>query len=892
MKKRIILGAICACLCICVSVTGCNVNGGRREQGMEPVNLKCEYLTNPIGIDTQPRFSWNFASEKRGMGQSSYRILVSSSMKNLDKENGDKWDSGKIDSDESILVEYKGKELQSGETCFWKVIAWDSANVQWESEPAMFEMGLLKKDDWKGKWIAASQRIETDEPSPLMRKEFSLQSKVRKARAYVYGLGWYELHLNGAKVGDQVLTPANTDYSKTNLYNTYDVTTMLNEGKNAVGIWLGNGYGKGYSQWGWKWEQSKCALLQLNIEYEDGRKESIVTDETWTFGSSPIVQNHIYHGETYDAAKEQKGWDTAAFDDTSWKPVEMVEGPGAPLKASTMPPLKVVKTIKPIMMYQPDKYTYVFDLGQNFSGWARIKLQGEAGTTVALRYSELMDENNTIDPWTNREAKAIDTYILKGQGEEIFEPRFTYHGFRYVEVTGYTGKLELDSLEGRVVHADLEDIGTFTTSNPLLNQIQSNFRWGMLSNFASIPTDCPQRDERTPCLMDSMVVEEAAIQNFGMGAYYTKWMDDILGNPRNPDWGGDQVQLAWNLYQYYGDKRIVADNVDVYKRYVEYMDTKTRKHIYKDGFGDWCPPNNNTWESFFSNVALVNTALHYRNTELTARMAEIAGKNEEKTSLLHLADKIREAFHQNFWDEELGYYDNGRQTTDILPLVFGLVPESKKDTVVKHLVNNIMIDKAGHLDTGIFGTKYLLEALADTGNINTAYTILTQQTYPSFGDQIKQGATTTWEQWAFKGGMHSHNHAMFAGIGASFYTRLAGIQPLEPGYRTIGIRPYIPADLKSVDCSLQTVRGKVACRWQVTENGLEMEVTIPANTRGEIRIPTLGKGNVRITEGNESVWNGKYTSGVSGITAAKQEDGYITVTVGAGKYSFKMTGDK
>lgn len=745
--------------------------------------------------------------------------------------------------------------------------------------------------------------------SPLLRREFVLDKPVKRATAYVFGLGWYELYLNGSKADDRVLAPANTQYQRRKLYDTYDLTDRLKTGGNAIGLWLGDGYRTGkYSKWGWSWDGLPGALLQLNVVYQDGSTARIVTDASWTCCPSAITSNHIYNGEAYDARREQAGWAVSGFRPGSgsavpavadpsvaersvWQPVRVTQLDYTQLAPNPAPPLQVAQVVRPVALLHPAADRYVFDMGQNFAGWVRLRVRGPAGTPVTLRHSENINRTTgMIDPWTNRNAGATDTYILKGAGLETYEPRFTYHGFRYVEVQGYPGTPTLDSVSGCVVHTVLKPAGQFRCSDPLLNQIQSNIRWGMASNLMSIPTDCPQRDERTPCQMDSAAYEEAAMDNYDLHAYYTKWLSDIRGDMGQPDWSGDQVTLCWHLYQHYGDAQILEQSYNDLKKYIDshrrqVSDPSDANYLFKNGFGDWAAPSaDGSYEHSFSSVRETNTALYYRHLSLFAQIAGLLGKAADAAQYTALASQVKDVFNREFWQADKGQYGDGRQTTALLPLSFGMVPETSRPRLVENLLHNIQVEKQGHLDTGIYGTRCFLEVLADLGAADTAYTALQQRTYPGYGFQIAQGATTLWEQWQFRGGMQSHNHAMFSGIGASFYTRLAGITPGAPGYTEIVINPQIPRGLTFVDASLQTVMGTVESNWSVEDrpgNRFHLKVTIPANATAEVHLPTTNAA--AITE------SGTALSRHKDVRFVGVRDNRVVLAIGSGTYDFLVT---
>ncbi|MBB3111058.1 alpha-L-rhamnosidase [Paenibacillus phyllosphaerae] len=674
--------------------------------------------------------------------------------------------------------------------------------------------------------------------SPRFRTTFRLASEVKHAALRVYALGWYELRLNGRQADDRVLAPANTPYERTMLYDTYDVTGLLNQGGNAIGLWLGNGYNMNYSRWGWKWKRDKAFILQLDLTLTDGTRRQIVSDSSWQTAGSPLLLNDIYDGELYDARLNDPGWDTSSYSAEGWTNATEAESPQGLLEPNMQPPVRPHDRLAPVRSFAFADRT-IYDFGQNIAGWVSATVQGAAGSRLTLRYSELVDDEGRIDPWTNRNAHAKDCYVLNGQGIETYEPRFTYHGFRYVEASG-TG--ELLDLKAVPIHADVREAGHFASSDELLNQIQRNIRWSMLNNFVSIPTDCCQRDERTPCLMDSAVVEEAAIHNFDMRLYYRKWLRDIQDSMTNPDWAGDKITLPWHLYWYYGDAEPLREHYESMQAYIDHLKAAWPDGIVKEGFGDWCAPNEDGWEQYFREVEIVNTSLYYQQALTVSKAAGVLGKEDERQRYGVLAEEINRAFHARFYRGE-GIYGNGSQTAQLMPLALGMVPEDQTAQAVAGLVQAVAA-KGGYLDTGIYGTRYLMDVLADHGQINLAYAMLTRTAYPSFGYQIANGATTLWEQWSFKGGMHSHDHAMFGGIGASFYTRLAGIRPLSPGYEEILIQPSIPDGLQAAEASIDTVRGTIRAAWRKEEGRLVLDITIPEQVKGSLRITAHGSSDM------------------------------------------------
>lgn len=679
----------------------------------------------------------------------------------------------------------------------------------------------------------------TPADSPLFRKSFAVAGEVAGAVVRVYSTGWYELTVNGRKPDGRVLAPANTPYERRMLYDTYDVTDLLREGGNAVGLWLGNGYNMNYSRWGWKWRRDKAAIMQLDIRFRDGSVQRVATDETWRTADSPLLMNDIYDGERFDGRLVRAGWDRHDFDDGDWRNVLLADGPPGELEPNSQPPVRAWEPLEPVRVWRTRDGASIYDFGQNIAGWVKAEAEGEAGSRLVLRYSELIDADGRIDPWTNRNAMATDEYRFAGNGVETYEPRFTYHGFRYVEATGAADRLRLRAVP---IHADVREIGRFRCSDELVNRIQSNIRWSFLNNLVSIPTDCCQRDERTPCLMDSAVVEEAAIHNFDMAAYYRKWLGDIGDSMTNPDWSGDKVTLPWYLYWYCGDTETLSRHFGTMKAYVDHLAEKWPQRIVEEGFGDWCPPNDDGWDNYFGEVSLVNTALFYRQAQVVADAAGILGREADERRCRELADSVKRSFLERF-DAGGGKIGSGSQTAQLMPLAFGMLPEPLAAQAAQVLVAAIE-ENGNRLDTGIYGTRYLMDVLADYGRIDLAMELLTQPEYPGFGYQIAQGATTLWEQWSMKGGMHSHDHVMFGGIGVSFYTRLGGIRPLAPGYGSIMIEPHVPRSLEWAETSIDTVKGRIVSNWRKEGDRLHVEVEIPPGAEAVVSLPASGGGRV------------------------------------------------
>lgn len=863
--------------------------------------LKCEYAENPLGIDVlNPRLSWLLQSNQRAKRQTAYRILVASSMEKLDNLEGDLWDTGKVFSDASVNIKYQGKTLESGMRCYWKVRVWDEQDSPSQySSPSWWEMGLLSPSDWQGNWIGAGSRWKPCW-APMLRKEFSLDKRVKSARAYICGLGYYELYLNGHKVGDHVLDPGQTDYELRAFYVTYDVTDMLHK-DNAVGIILGDGW---YSQ-SKVWHGFFCygqpkVILQTNIVFEDGTRAAITTDNTWKCSDSPITLNNVYAGETYDARLEQPGWNYPNFDDSCWHQAEILDEPGGKLVAQMLPPIKRMKVIKPIKLTQPRDGVYVYDMGQNFAGWARLTVQGSSGTEVVLRYAEEVDDNGIIDPSsTGTEHTCVvqtDRYILKGEGIEVWEPRFTYHGFRYVEVVGFPGVPTLENLEGVVVYTAVEQVGEFDCSDQMLNKIHEVIKWTQTSNLHSIPEDCPAR-EKCGWLGDAQVSAETTIYNWDMASFWTKYLGDIkttrtlnqtwmmiapgkrLCGEATPAWGTTQVQLPWYLYLYYGDMRILHEYYEDMKAWTLHLLSKTDDYIVSYGNGDWCPPG--SVEPKETPVPLTSTAYLFYDASIMAKVAKLTGNAQDAEEFERLAEATKNAFNKKFFDYEAATY--GSQTADSFALYLNLVPEGKERAVADNLVRNIMVDNDGHFTTGIIGLKYMFGVLTDFGYGSVAQTVLNKTTYPSFGHLFSLGATTLWETWEKytpNVSVRSRNHPMQGGLDPWFYSHIAGILPDEdyPGFKRIIIKPNIIGTLTYANGTYRSVHGTFASSWKMEDNTFKLKISIPPNTSATVYVPTKNDANVL-----ESGIPAKQAKGVQYIET--EQDGVI-YQVGSGTYEF------
>ena len=1054
--------------------------GAEDGVSISPTKLTCEYLPAPLGIDVDgPRLSWILKPlvEKRGLRQTAYQVLVASSPDVLAKDQGDLWDSDRVESDRSIQVPYAGKPLASFQQCRWKVRVWDGDGKASEwSKPAIWSMGILKADQWKGRWISytgakpgetkpletspaanlrnaawvwypegdprkdapvgkryfrrrfgvkdaplleGSVAITADDrftlyvnghkvgaseegpyawrtpkgfdikqwlkpgenvlaveaenteagpaglsmwvtvitdpyersefsiseafkaskehvpgwekpdfddskwkpskslgrmgtapwgrvelavhkdwvqktPAPMFRKTFEVNKPVRRATAYVTGLGYYELRLNGKKVGDRVLDPAFTDYSKRVLYATYDVTESLTQGKNALGILLGNGWYNMHARAVWDfdhapWRNWPTTRMNLRVEYEDGSVETIATDDSWKAAFGPLLRDSIRSGEVYDAQLEQPGWATPGFDAADWKPVEVVDGPGGALHSEMIRPMRVTEVLHPKKISQPKPGVWVFDIGQNMAGWARLKVSGKAGTRVQIRYAERVNDDGTINvdsiaAHMRGTPFQTDVYILKGDGVETWRPRFVYHGFQYVEVTGLPSEPTAETIQAEVVHTDFPTAGSFTCSNELFNKIQTMTLWSYWSNFHGYPTDCPHR-EKNGWTGDAHLAAEQAMYNFENAPGYLKWLWDLQDIQKEngelpgivptsgwgfswgngPAWDSAFILIPWYLYVYRDDQRAMEEHYTAMKRYVDYVESRSPGRLADFGLGDWVPAKTETPR------VVTSTGYFYVDCVLLSRFAELLGRKEDAKHYAALAKDVYDAFNKKFYKGK-GVYANDSQTALSCAIYQGLVPPSEKAAVIARL-GEAVTRADDHLDTGILGAKYLFHALSDNGLHDRAFRIATQTTRPSYGRWIEQGATTLWEDWD-EGS--SRNHIMFGDISAWFYQTLAGLNadPKQPAFKHIILRPEPVGDVTWVKAAHESQYGPVESAWRLEDGEFVWKIRIPVNTCAAIHVPCADVA--KISERGEN----------SDLTFLRTEGGRCIFSIPSGLYEF------
>jgi len=871
-----------------------------------PNTLRCEYMEDPLGVDTTaPRFAWVLQHSDRAEIQTAYQVLVATRAELLNQDRGDQWDSGRVTNDDFTQIAYAGKPLDSGRSYFWKVRFWDKEGraSAW-SQPARFGTALLKSSDWKASWIAGGAQ------GGEFRKEFTVQGKVTNARIYVAALGYYELRVNGKRIGQKVLDPGWTTYPKRVLYSTYDLTPVLKEGPNTIAVMLAGGWATQEVDGSQVYYKEPALLVQMNAELEGGKQLSVTTDNSWKTAPGPVVESSVYAGEVYDARMETPGWDQPGFAETGWTAAQMVDGSAGARSSEMMPAIQLVDEMVPKQMTSPQPGMYIFDMGQNMSGWARLKLEGTPGARVTLRYAEELYENGMINRENIRAAKSRDIYILRGGGEETYEARFTYHGFRYVEVTGFPGTPSLDSVRGEVVHSAVKSVGSFAASKQILNDIQKVIRWSQVTNLMGVPTDCDQRDERQGWMGDAQATAEEAMMNFDMAAFYTNFIRDIADAQRDdgavPDtvplkYGSYEADLGWQtaypllvkyMWEQYGDRRIIEQQEAGLKKYIEYLRRNAKDDVFATVLGhegDW--------------VELARTPHDYisdfwylYDVQVMAGFEKALGHDADAQMYAKLAQNIAEAFNRTYFHADTAQYANGTQAANAMALFLNLPPNDRRDEVTKNLTDDVLYFHDTHVTTGFLGVKFLMPALTSTGHADLAYDLAAQTTYPSWGYMVSRGATTLWELWNDKAGpsMNSHDHIMFGSVGAWFYQALAGIaQPANgAGYRHIRFHPEAAHGLQWASGTVKTIRGAVGSSWAREADGLTMKVTVPVGADAKVMVPQPQElTGITVEENGHVVWeNGKYVPGDAGVSAAVLDDNGVTFDVGSGEYSFRLRG--
>ena len=871
-------------------------------------NLVCEYHTNPVGIDVlQPRLSWQLISDAQDVKQTAYEIRVAATASDLSKKAKQIWNSGKVESDQSVNVEYGGPSPESMQRVYWQVRVWDNNGKasKW-SEPAYWEMGILEPELWKASWITLPNEPESEDSKPAQyyRNEFSTSKNIKSARAYVTSHGLYQLFLNGDKVGDQLFTPGWTSYKKRLQYQTYDVTEMLQK-ENAVGVVLGDGWYRGNIGWvsaNGYYGNELALLFQLKIDYTDGSSEWIVSDKNWKVNNGPIRKSDIYNGETYDARLELTGWTSTGYNADGWNTAEEVDASKDVLIAPQGVSVKAVEEIKPIEFITTPKGEKVYDMGQNMVGWIRIKMKGKAGQKVQLKFAEVLDKEGNFYTANLRAAECTDTYIFGEDGEAVYEPKFTFHGFRYLQLIGFDEVPSMEDITGVVIYSDMEPTGTFACNNEMINQLQHNIQWGQKGNFLDVPTDCPQRDERLGWTGDAQVFSMTAGYNFNVASFYTKWMKDVEADQLEngviphviPDvlngqggatgWADVVAVIPWSVYKIYGDTRILEESYPAITKWVGYMNERADDDYLWTGdnhYGDWLAyaTTSSDYPGATTEKDLLATAYFYYTTTLTAKIAKILGKPQDAEKYKQLAANIKTAFNDEFVTPN-GRLVSHTQTAYVIALTFGILPDSMVDAAADYLAKDV--EKFKHLTTGFLGTPILCPTLSAIGRDDLAYMLLNRKDYPSWLYPVTQGATTIWERWdgqkpdgSFQDvGMNSFNHYAYGAIGEWLYNHVAGIQVDEnnPGYKKFFLAPNPGGGLTNVKAEFDSMYGKIVSDWNIIDGQMTYKIEVPANTSAEVVLPKANVTNIRMDDQLKS--------------DAKQSGNDVTVSVGSGTYTF------
>ena len=950
MRKSPVAVRLLSCLMLTLGLLSIRSHASAQEPGSstcQPDRLRCEYLVNPLAVGvSQPRLDWILvgpSATPRNMSQTAYQILVASTPDLLKHDQGDLWDTGKVMSRETTQIGYQGKALSSRESCYWKVRIWDSlGKVSAWSPAASWEMGLLSPADWTAKWIEATPPAGFKgeyEPIPLLRTEFTLSAKpVTKARLYVTALGLYVMHLNGQRVGDHIFAPDWTDYSKRIRYQGYDVTAMVKAGRNALGGFLGDGWYSGHiGNGGFQaWGKVPALLAQLEVTHADGSVERFVTDANWKTHASPVVSSDFMRGEDYDARLEIPNWDEPGLDTSGWSAATERNEQDRPIEWQVDQPVRALGELRPKSMTQPKPGQYTFDMGQNMVGFVRLRVSAPAGTKITLRHAEMLNTDGTIYTRNLRGAISVDTYICKGGGGvETWQPRFTFHGFRYVELTGLPQAPAGEAVTGVVVGTAIPRTGEFSCSDPAINQLQSNIQWGMRGNYLSVPTDCPQRDERMGWMGDAEVFIPTAAYNGDVAAFFTKWLVDVDdaqhpdgaftgvspspvgkggGSPGVPAWGDAGVICPYTIYLMYGDTRILRQHLPAMKKWVDWCQVHSADLIRdKDNganYGDWLSQGENTPKD------LLGTAYFAHSTDLLARSYRAVGDMDSAAKYQQLFEQIKAAFNKRYVTAD-GHIQTpaplrkgatpapggprmqpGTQSSYCMALQFNLLPEALRSKAGQYLEENVIAHQ-NHLTTGFIGVGLLLPALCAEGKLKTAYNVFLQDTFPSWLFSVKHGATTIWERWdgwtpekGFQNpSMNSFNHYSLGSCGVWMFDSVAGIgvDPEQPGFKHIIIRPRPSGTLTKAKGVFDSIHGRIASEWESglilsggtrnLQNGIfSLHVVIPINTTATIVLPTNEAASV--------IEGGKPVAAHPEIKVMPAGQDGVAYEVGSGDYSF------
>jgi alpha-L-rhamnosidase len=916
---------------------------------LAPVNLRTEYKISPVIDVKTPRLSWELKSKSRGQVQSAYQILVASSPELLEEGKSDLWDSGQVSSNATNQVEYSGQPLQSRTGCYWQVRSWDRDGKPGDWSPvATWEMGLLDKSDWQAGWIGndltalGKGEVYHLPPSPFFRHEAELNSGIKRARLYVTSLGLYEFQINGKRIGNDYFTPGWTDYDKRVYYQTYDITSLLGEGKNAFGAILADGWYAGYLGYALLVKNpvvrgfyGDVPLLkaQIEVEYSNGQKEVIATDQTWKTNHGPILEADILNGETYDANLEFDNWSSPGFDDSNWK--NSSEYPDKPeRKTECYPgnPIQVFKELKAKSVTARAGGKYIFDLGQNFAGIVRLKVKGNKGDVITLKFGEMLFPNGDIMTENLRKARATDTYILKGSPEgETWTPRFTYHGFQYVEVSGFLTEPTTDAITGIVLTSATPLVGSLETDSKMVNQLYHNIVWTQRSNYFEVPTDCPQRDERLGWTGDAQAYIHSATFNNDISAFYAKWLVDLNDAQRadhsyplyapapnvratdtySPGWSEAGIICPYTIYKTYGDTRVIRQFWPNMVAYLKFMETKTNgEYVYRErsfedispkgGYGDWLSVGKKTPPDLLASIYFAYCA------SLMQEMALAINEKADAEYFGSVFQKARQAFTSHYTDgagrfqtdaaaygNGDGYIDgalgfDGHTQTAYANAIYMNMLNPENEMKAGNFIKELIIANDGKLSTGFLGVKPLLPALSATGHTDEAYKLLLSEEYPSWGFEVVNGANTIWERWNsyIKGrgfennaGMNSFNHYAFGSVNEWMFGNMAGIKADQPGYRTFIIKPEIATEgINYVKATYHSINGEIVSSWKKEGNQISLQISIPVNTMASVFIPAISQD--KVLENGHAVANSQYLN-IKGFA-----NGYLNLEVGGGVYQF------
>lgn len=884
-------------------------------------NLKCEYQTNPLGIaSVNPHLSWQMESNIRNQKQTAYRILVSESLEKLNNDIGEIWDSKKVKSDQSVLIQYKGTMLKTGNQYFWKVKVWDKGGNQSDwSKVASWMMGFLNEADWKAKWIGSGSNKEKDSANYYaavqFRKEATIKKKPQKAIARFSGLGFGELFINGQKVSTDKMVPGWTDYNKKVLYMTYDVTEQIKQGQNVFGIILGNGWFNSPKRDMFRydnapWKSHPKFLLNISLTFDDGTVGEIVSDESWKWRNSHITFNGIKGGETIDARKLQEDWNKDIFDVEGWANSVIVRSPSGKLTPQAIPAERVMNLINPVQLTEPKPGVFVYDLGEHIAGWVQFKTSGNIGQLLTLEYDENLQEDGTITRIPSGHTRGryqTDELILSGKRLDIFEPKFTYHGFRYIQIKGLSSKPKLSDLIACNVYNDIGHSGSFECSKDVINKVHSAFKVALQNSLHSVQTE-PAR-EKVNWTEDAHNIMEGAIFNFDYYTFANKTLDDVLNSqepnghvpPINPTgiwgltdsvgkppiwsdpwWGGVILEIPWYIYNYFGDVDALRRAYEPMKRFVDYLGTTAVDSVFIDwNLGDW---NEVYAAGHPTRTPMIQTSTtgYFYYASLLSKIADILAFNEDRKKYELLAERIKVAFNKRFLDPNTGLYAENSQTAQIMPLYLGLSPVEKNDLILKRLIENINQWK-GHLSSGFVGYLFLLNGLTHFGYADVAYEMATKEDFPGWGFMLKDGTNTLKEGWSvvnYEGS--GYNFASLGGVDSWYYKALAGINPSEgfPGFKKIIINPHIVGDLSWVKACFDSQYGKIGSSWKIEKDSLFFDVIIPVNTNAEVYIPCTDFNKIK--ESEKTILN----SDIKKID--KIVKGKTILSLGSGTYHFSM----